>query len=483
MEKKNLYALVAFVALAVSAVYSLRSPDKGERVGERPRAIAEIKAGSIATVEVAQPGDKDKVTLTKKGDKWQVTAPYDKPADQTAAKSAAEALEKVRWGDLVTQQKTRHAEFEVTDDKAVHVVAKDSGGAVLADVFIGKASGSATMVRVAGKDDVWQAIDLYSSTYKRESKTWREHSIYDLKADDSEKITIQGAGTKVTLVREPVPAGADGKPGSQNIYEAKWKITEGDATLTPSLAVENSLLNRMVQSVSTLRASDFHDAAKPEEVGLAAGAAGQIVVSVGYKEGKSAGVRIGAVKGEDTFVQTVDSAQIFTVKKYAIESIAHIPQDVREKSLLSMKADQIDAVTIQQGTDVVSLKLVDKTWKADKLPDADEAKIKQIVEGFDGLAGTGFVAPDAPELKSLVPGKATITVKPKTGAPIVLKVGDARGEDLAVQKAGSDAMWVRKMQLDRLLKKPADLAKDKNPPPAAPPPGPGGMPFPGGLPN
>ncbi|HNK45231.1 MAG TPA: hypothetical protein PKL17_10635, partial [Pseudomonadota bacterium] len=97
MEKKNLYALVAFVALAVSAVYSLRSPDKGERVGERPRAIAEIKAGSIATVEVAQPGDKDKVTLTKKGDKWQVTAPYDKPADQTAAKSAAEALEKVRW--------------------------------------------------------------------------------------------------------------------------------------------------------------------------------------------------------------------------------------------------------------------------------------------------------------------------------------------------------------------------------------------------
>ena len=51
---------------------------QGERVGERPRAIAEIKAGSIATVEVAQPGDKDKVTLTKKGDKWQVTAPYDK---------------------------------------------------------------------------------------------------------------------------------------------------------------------------------------------------------------------------------------------------------------------------------------------------------------------------------------------------------------------------------------------------------------------
>ncbi len=483
MERKNLYALVAFVVLAVGAVYSLRAPEKGERVGERPRAIPEIKAGSIATIEVAQPGDKDKVTLTKKGDKWQVTAPYDKPADQTVAKSAAEALEKVRWGDLVTQQSSRHAEFEVTPDKAVHVVAKDSGGAVLADVLIGKASGSATMVRVAGKDDVWQALDLYSSTYKREGKTWREHSVYDLKADDAEKITIQGAGTKVTLTREPVAAGADGKPGSQNIYEAKWKISEGDAVLTPSLTVDNALLNRMVQSLATLRASDFHDGAKPEEFGLAAGAPGQISVTAFFKEGKSAGVRIGVMKGEDTYVQTIDNPQVFTVKKYAIESIAHIPQDVRDKTMLSLKADQIDAVQIQQGTDVVSLKLVDKTWKADKLPDADEAKIKQIVEGFDGLAGTGFIAPDASELKSLQPGKATITVKPKTGAAVVVKVGDARGEDLAVQKVGGDAMWVRKMQIERLLKKPADLAKDKNPPPTAPPPGGGGMPFPGGLPN
>ena len=41
MEKKTLYALVAFVALSVAAVVSLRSPDKGERVGERPRAVAE----------------------------------------------------------------------------------------------------------------------------------------------------------------------------------------------------------------------------------------------------------------------------------------------------------------------------------------------------------------------------------------------------------------------------------------------------------
>lgn len=461
MEKKNLYALVAFVALSVAAVFSLRSPEQGERVGERPRAIAEIKPGSIGSLDVAQPGDKDKVSLTKKGDKWQVTAPYDKPADPTVAKAAVEALEKVRWGDLVTQQKTKHAEFEVSDEKAVHVVAKDSGGAVLADLYIGKASGNATMVRVAGKDDVWQALDLYASTYKREGKTWRDHGIYDLKADDAERLVIVGGGTKVSLERVAPAAGADGKPGSQNIYEAKWKIAEGDAVLKPGLEVDNMLLNRMVQSVSTLRASDFQDASKPEDVGLAQGAPGQISVTVRYKEGKSAGVRIGQLKGDDYFVQTIDNPQVFSVKKFGLETVAHIPQDIRDKSLLSLKAEQIDAVTVAQGADVVSIKSVDKTWKADKLADADEAKLKQVVDGFDGLMGTGYVAPDAPELKSLATPKATITVKPNTGPVVVLKIGDARGDDLAVQKVGQDAMWVRKLQIERLLKKPAELAKDK----------------------
>lgn len=151
------------------------------------------------------------------------------------------------------------------------------------------------------------------------------------------------------------------------------------------------------------------------------------------------------------------------MKKYAIESVAHIPQDVRDKSVLSLKADQIESVTIQQDAEVVSLKLVDKTWKVDKLPDADEAKIKQIVESFDGLLGSGFLAPDAPEQKQLDASKKIVTVKPKTGAAVVMHFGEARGDDVPVRKVGQDAVWIRKYQVERLLKKPADLAKDKKP--------------------
>lgn len=458
MEKKTLYALIALLALGGLSFYVMRSPEKGDRVGERPRPLPEIKSGSITQIELAQPKGTDKVTLSKKGDKWQVTAPYDKPADQSAVKSIVDALEKMKWGDITTQQKERHGDLEVSDDKAVHVVAKDSGGGVLADMYLGKVAGASTMVRVAGKDDVWQVADLFASNFKKDGKSWRDHTVFDFKAEEAQKLTLKGGGAQVTLERLPPQNGPDGKP-QNGIFDAKWKLVEGD--LKAGGELDNSLINRLVQGAAALRAGDFLDAAKPEETGLAPGAPGQIEVQLGFKDNKSLGLRIGQLKGEDYYAQAVDSGQIFTAKKYVLEAVAHIPQDLRDKALLSFKEDQLDQVTVAQGADVTVLKRADKTWKVDKLVDGDDAKAKTLAEGFDNLVGTGYVAPGSPELGSLAKPRAVVTLKPKTGAPVVLNVGDVRGEEVAVQKVGQDPMWLKKFQVDRFLKKPAELAKDK----------------------
>ncbi|HRI48908.1 MAG TPA: DUF4340 domain-containing protein [Pseudomonadota bacterium] len=460
MEKKTVYALIALLVLGGLSVYVMRAPEKGDRVGERPRPLPEIKAGSIAQVELTQPKGADKVTLSKKGDKWQVTAPYDKPADQAAVKSVVEALEKMKWGDITTQQKERHGELEVSDDKAVHVIAKDSGGGVLADLYLGKVAGSSTMVRVAGKDEVWQVADLYASNFKKEGKSWREHTVFDLKADEAEKLTLKGGGTQIKLERLPPQNGPDGKPQA-SIFEAKWKVVESDPALKLTGELDNSLINRLVQGAAALRAGDFLDTAKPEETGLAPGAPGQIEVQVGFKDNKSVGLRIGQLKGDDYYAQAIDSGQIFTVKKYALDAVAHIPQDLRDKSILSFKEDQLDQITVAQGADVAVLKHVDKVWKVDKLADGDENKAKGVASSFDTLTGAGYVAPGSPELASLAKPRATVTLKPKTGAPVVLNIGDARGEDVVVQKVGQDPMWLNKSQVERFLKKPAELAKDK----------------------
>ena len=39
MEKKTLYALIALLVLGGLSVYVMRAPEKGDRVGERPRPL------------------------------------------------------------------------------------------------------------------------------------------------------------------------------------------------------------------------------------------------------------------------------------------------------------------------------------------------------------------------------------------------------------------------------------------------------------
>src|SRR6185503_2001236 len=102
----------------------------------------------------------EKTTLDKKDGAWRVTSPHDWPADQAGVKSLLDGLEKLSFGDIVTENKDKHEELGVVDGKAAHLVAKSASGATLADLIIGKAISGFTMVRPAGKDEVWQATGL-----------------------------------------------------------------------------------------------------------------------------------------------------------------------------------------------------------------------------------------------------------------------------------------------------------------------------------
>ena len=55
MERKTLYSLGALVVLGVLAYFTLSTPEKGDRVGEKPRPVAEIKGDKVASIEVNQP--------------------------------------------------------------------------------------------------------------------------------------------------------------------------------------------------------------------------------------------------------------------------------------------------------------------------------------------------------------------------------------------------------------------------------------------
>lgn len=154
MNRKTLIAVGVLAVLAIVAVVVLRQPEKGETVGEKPRPVPKLAAGLFDTLTVTK--GTSTTTIKREGDKYKMTAPGAFAADDNAAKSAFEVLEKLEFGNVVSDQKAKHAEFEV-DDKGLKVVVK-KGEQVLAELLVGKSVGGNTLVRVPGKDDVWQAL-------------------------------------------------------------------------------------------------------------------------------------------------------------------------------------------------------------------------------------------------------------------------------------------------------------------------------------
>src|SRR5205085_6814327 len=122
--------------------------------------------------------------------KYKVTAPVAAAADEGNARTAFEAVEKVDLTDLVSDQKTKQAEFDVDDAKSVHVVAKSAkqGGKVLADLYFGKAVGAGTAVRPAGKDEIWLASGSLRYTFDKSGPDWRDRSVTTFATGDAEKL-------------------------------------------------------------------------------------------------------------------------------------------------------------------------------------------------------------------------------------------------------------------------------------------------------
>ncbi len=184
MNRKTLFAFGAFLLLSVVAFIALRAPEKGERRGDKPRPMAKINQLDYDTLAVTR--NKQTTVLQRDKGKFTVTSPVNYPADETAAKAAFEAVEKLDFGDVVTDQKAKQAEFEVGDD-GLRIAAK-KGATVLGELIIGKALGAGTMVRVPGKDEIWQANGSIRFTFDKSDTDWRDKSITTFTAADAEKI-------------------------------------------------------------------------------------------------------------------------------------------------------------------------------------------------------------------------------------------------------------------------------------------------------
>jgi hypothetical protein len=449
MNRKTLIAGLVFAGLILAAVVLMRSPEKGSRTADNaPRPIAKLAADSFDTLEVT----KSKVTtiIKKDGEAYKIVQPIAYAADKDAAKGAFESLAKLEFGDVVSDQKSRHGEFEVGDD-GLRVVLKKADKPV-ADLRIGKTTNQMTMVRVEGKDEVWSTSGLFKYQLDKDTSAWRDKTITNFDEKDAAKLQVTAKGGAKIVLGKPAPTDAGAAPD--------WQVVESSVKVEP---FDKSVPTGVVSQLATWKANEFADGAKPEETGMDSP---ELTVTVGLRNGKEQTVLVGKKKGEDDFyVKTADNPQVYLVKKYNLERMNKRPIEFRDKTICNLKGDELTEVAVARDKDSFTLAKQGKDWKATKPTGftADDSKVSTITGSFSEWKAQGFAEDNSPKATGLAKPTATIAAKSNVkGHACQLKIGSETSDksNYYVQVDNQpDVVTVPKWSVDRILVKLDDLKK------------------------
>lgn len=190
----KIYAALAILALLGLGLYmSLKQKKQHLSEHSATAATADLPVIGVGKDDIEKVikleiknADKSSVTLEKKGETWEVTAPVAAKANTTNVRSLLDNLKELKVKESIDRTAATYPQYELTDEKAVHVTVTKEGGAKVADIFFGKSGSRGQMVRVGGKDGVYVASGYSSYLYTREVKNWRETSV--LKFEDANAI-------------------------------------------------------------------------------------------------------------------------------------------------------------------------------------------------------------------------------------------------------------------------------------------------------
>lgn len=438
MERRNQLALGVFFVLGV-AVYMLYSaPERGQRVGERPRPIPRLAKEQIKKVTLTAKGKT--VVLERAAAGWRVAAPVQYPADKYASETVERKLEKLEFGDMITERKEKHAAFEVASDKAVRVQVSD-GKTTLADFYLGKAESGFTMIRRHGDDKVYQAVGFLRSAFDKELRLWRDRRIISAKRDDVRRVSFATPAGTVTLKRSAA--------------KAPWTL---ESAPIPLPKLDENAINSALSALQSLSAYDFEDKLGAKDAGLDPPAAS---VTATLEGDKTARLLIGK-KGKETYwVKAASKNQIFTLKHYSLKSLLLRPIDLKDKTILDFDPTALVSLRVERlgGAKPEALLLTPKgdKWASNGKVIAGDKKVVEAVKTLSRLKAHAFATGNAEQVGMASPGwRLTLTLKGTPKATYLLRVGSKEEEgSRAVQlNDGSDLFLLRKHVLERVLLDP-----------------------------
>ncbi len=243
-RKLGILAVVA-AAMVLWAVVQARLSTGGRAEPLGPTYLIQgLDPGGIASITVGE-GD-DTVKIERQGNQFVVANEANYPADTKQINDLITKSLDIKISDLYTDKAENHADLEVTEDKARHVVKFfKSDGSLLTGVVVGKSreTGQGSYVRLASKDEVYLAEEV--PWFRSRALDYVNQEIVAAKREDVNTVTVSTPEGAYTLRSED----------------------DGDSVVMESMPADRKLKASDAKSVLTaLTSLRFDDVNSPADV-------------------------------------------------------------------------------------------------------------------------------------------------------------------------------------------------------------------------
>ncbi|HLV65926.1 MAG TPA: DUF4340 domain-containing protein [Polyangiaceae bacterium] len=305
----KLYAALGVLAILGGALYMTNQKEKAEaesyslsgRQAELPKLeVKDEDVSKINRITIRKPKKDDaeavEIVLVKDGDQWKLEKPVTAPANQANVKSMLDNLKSLKVTELIDPSKAAYDKYEVSDEKALHVVfAKDNG--VVLDAHFGEHGGRGQMTRLAGKEGVYSVKGYSGYLYDRDVKGFRDMQLFKFEEADVTAVTINNEHGAYEFAK----TGED--------WTAKYKRA-------PLQNFDPAKIKDMIRAYRSLNADNFAEPSKTkEDAGLDKPVA---TVVFGMKDGGKKEIAVGAnAEGASRWVTVSGKDEIFSISSWA----------------------------------------------------------------------------------------------------------------------------------------------------------------------
>jgi Domain of unknown function (DUF4340) len=306
--KKTLLVLVGALVL-LGLILIKKGKDEKSMRSDAPVLDSTLKADVKSVNTAKRP---DSTALLVKDGQWVVTA-SGFPVDTARINKLLKNIFSLQDKEIVSHNPERYAEYGLDSIEAKHVILKNTSGKVIADVIIGKTSGSdysSTYWRWANKPDVYRTPGNFSWEIVTKEDDWKERKLAHVKATEVRTIETTWHDSLGFAFHYKLEATSD----------STWKMLEPE----DSSRVNKAMVSEMTNRFTALSIDEF---VSPQDTNLAKVNVDSPSVSVKFtfKDGKSMELKGSKTLGTFSYVKHPSRTELIKLSAYQFEAFKKKP--------------------------------------------------------------------------------------------------------------------------------------------------------------